>query len=618
METTETQILTPAPKINLENVSLKKIAPICKRTFNHINIENFCEFLYKKENIIIPGVKQIYENCMNEPLTTDIQDFLSFIKKKNNCLNDTAKRIPQHETHKIDTFLQKEFLRLQINPEVHNAFVLSLESLSDNDLSRNSEVVSHGISNIQNLPDHVIFTACPLLSDDEESAIFSANISTDTFSQNSSPSHIEQSNYKLSIDNSSNPDQSTNVHEHCYSLPTNSRVTKTDTLPKPGPQITYITKQKITIIDFDNLPISSSDCYFLILSLTLHFWSILYWPLKYTENICDIENLKVNSYKTIQDNQKQLYFYGWVIMSVRKKVNVSSSDNEIKKENLSTILDSLGSDEKTEMLPSPSCKHIFVPKKDTFTFFEYLDTASIKLLHKENFLKLKQNTIRKAIEQLSMCKTLRRLYLEMLCKCNSVNDDITKVEQVYILQLLVEKYMRSRQKTEVHRFNFQPKKMSTTTRGLVKAKCSKKKENAKKITESKITNDINNVPEQHESKKQKGDINPISRSSLKSTDATDSDTIITLEDIQENPCLIIGKKIKHKWKINKKYVHLNGEIVAVTSKNIQPDDSDNEESLGQPCFDVIYNKYKNKVYHYRLLSDIKAGDLQINNMTIKH
>ena len=89
-------------------------------------------------------------------------------------------------------------------------------------------------------------------------------------------------------------------------------------------------------------------------------------------------------------------------MSVRKKVNVSSSDNEIKKENLSTILDSLGSDEKTEMLPSPSCKHIFVPKKDTFTFFEYLDTASIKLLHKEN----KQNTIRKAIEQLSMCKTL--------------------------------------------------------------------------------------------------------------------------------------------------------------------------------------------------------------------
>ena len=201
METTETQILTPAPKINLENVSLKKIAPICKRTFNHINIENFCEFLNKKENIIIPGVKQIYENCMNEPLTTDIQDFLSFIKKKFNCLNDTAKRIPQHETHKIDTFLQKEFLRLQINPEVHNAFVLSLESLSDNDLSRNSEVVSHGISNIQNLPDHVIFTACQLLSDDEESAIFSANISTDTFSQNSSLLILSRviTNYQLII-----------------------------------------------------------------------------------------------------------------------------------------------------------------------------------------------------------------------------------------------------------------------------------------------------------------------------------------------------------------------------------------------------------------------------------
>jgi hypothetical protein len=46
METTETQILTPAPKINLENVSLKKIAPICKRTINHINIENFCELIF--------------------------------------------------------------------------------------------------------------------------------------------------------------------------------------------------------------------------------------------------------------------------------------------------------------------------------------------------------------------------------------------------------------------------------------------------------------------------------------------------------------------------------------------------------------------------------------------
>jgi uncharacterized protein (UPF0216 family) len=59
-----------------------------------------------------------------------------------------------------------------------------------------------------------------------------------------------------------------------------------------------------------------------------------------------------------------------------------------KKENLSTIQDSLGSDEKTEMLLSPSCKHIFVPKKDTFTFFEHLDTASIKLLHKEKIFNI--------------------------------------------------------------------------------------------------------------------------------------------------------------------------------------------------------------------------------------
>ena len=48
-------------------------------------------------------------------------------------------------------------------------------------------------------------------------------------------------------------------------------------------------------------------------------------------------------------------------------------------------------------------------------------------------------------------------------------------KKIYILQELVIKYMRFRQKTEIKRFNYQPKKMSSTTRGFVKVKCSKNK-----------------------------------------------------------------------------------------------------------------------------------------------
>ena len=49
METTETQILTPAPKINLENVSLKKFNPICKGHLTISTLKIFVNFLTKKK-----------------------------------------------------------------------------------------------------------------------------------------------------------------------------------------------------------------------------------------------------------------------------------------------------------------------------------------------------------------------------------------------------------------------------------------------------------------------------------------------------------------------------------------------------------------------------------------
>lgn len=49
METTETQILTPAPKINQENVSLKKLLPFAKEHLTISTLNIFVNFLTKKK-----------------------------------------------------------------------------------------------------------------------------------------------------------------------------------------------------------------------------------------------------------------------------------------------------------------------------------------------------------------------------------------------------------------------------------------------------------------------------------------------------------------------------------------------------------------------------------------
>lgn len=77
-----------------------------------------------------------------------------------------------------------------------------------------------------------------------------------------------------------------------------------------------------------------------------------------------------------------------------------------------------------------------------------------------------------------------------------------------------------------------------------------------------------------------------------------------------SPCF---KMLGHqpKWKVNRKYVHFNGEILGLTDPSLTPDDSDNENRSNEVCIDVKYAKYKNYIYHYILLPVLKSGDLQI-------
>ena len=78
-----------------------------------------------------------------------------------------------------------------------------------------------------------------------------------------------------------------------------------------------------------------------------------------------------------------------------------------------------------------------------------------------------------------------------------------------------------------------------------------------------------------------------------------------------SPCFkMLGHQ--HKWKVNRKYVHFNGEILGLTDPSLTPDDSDNENRSNEVCIDVKYAKYKNYIYHYILLPDLKSGDLQIH------
>ena len=79
------------------------------------------------------------------------------------------------------------------------------------------------------------------------------------------------------------------------------------------------------------------------------------------------------------------------------------------------------------------------------------------------------------------------------------------------------------------------------------------------------------------------------------------------------PEQLIEKKIKHKWTINNKSVWLTGFVIGLSKH--KPMDSDDEIKIDteedNTCFTVKYNKYKDKVFHYRLLPDAKSGDLKL-------
>ena len=211
----------------------------------------------------------------------------------------------------------------------------------------------------------------------------------------------------------------------------------------------------------------------------------------------------------------------------------------------------------------------------------------------------------------------------MLNKCEVDTNCASTMENIYLLQKMVEKYMRSRQKTEIKPYNFQPQKMSSTTRGEIKAKCKKSKisalktcdgntaeedlDNSKGVKEKIDENACEDLQSQAPSKPKKQKI-------LSNKCHNNYQSFIkkpTIEEIYKNPNLMTGAKIKHKWKVNKKYVHFNGEILGLTDPSLTPDDSDNESRSNEVCFDVKYAKYKNNIYHYRLLPDLKSGDLQI-------
>lgn len=113
--------------------------------------------------------------------------------------------------------------------------------------------------------------------------------------------------------------------------------------------------------------------------------------------------------------------------------------------------------------------------------------------------------------------------------------------------------------------------MSSTTRAEIKAKCKKSKIGALKNCDGNTVEELNNskgVDEQidenacedlviqapSKAKKQK-----ISNKCHNNSQSFHKKP--TIEEIYKNPNLMTGAKIKHKWKVNKKYVHFNGEIL---------------------------------------------------------
>lgn len=77
-------------------------------------------------------------------------------------------------------------------------------------------------------------------------------------------------------------------------------------LPLTAPQIPSITRRSIPLIHFDNLAISSFDCYYLVLSLCLYFWSTIHWPIVKKNQITDdLESTQINVLISQQEKPKK-------------------------------------------------------------------------------------------------------------------------------------------------------------------------------------------------------------------------------------------------------------------------------------------------------------------------
>ncbi|CAC5395845.1 unnamed protein product [Mytilus coruscus] len=395
-----------------------------------------------------------------------------------------------------------------------------------------------------------------------------------------------------------------NSTDHSYTKE-NTCSSSTKDLPLIAPDIPSITKRKIPLIDFHDLPISAYDCYCLILSLCLYFWSTLHWPVKQKINIDDenLESITVNIDHMTQEEKKCLYFYGWTIVGVRSDIKQMSENDEINKLDILNCLQKLGQDEICGAMHSGTPMFNFMVKEDTIQFFSFLDAVSLKLLDLDHLLSQKHDAVEIALEKMSKCKKLRKEFFIMLEKCDI--NDLSQTDKIFLLQTIVVKYIKSRQKTEIKRNNCQPKKMSSTTRGEIKVKCKRKNSKAGnnseptinlKETDTSSPSGFSSVATLNDAETSKPIAGPSKSKKAKTIDnncATKTDSIskktLTIEQICRDPQILKGAKIKHKWKVNKKFIHFNGEILGLTASDVTPDDSDTDLA-NEICFDVKYYK----------------------------
>lgn len=346
------------------------------RSFDHVNLENLAIFMKEERISRISGVNYINGLINEDPLKYDLSKFMNFLKNEFEAIIVRSKTLPQHETQKIQTYVQKEFFLLQTNGNIHKSFVSALNSLNT---------------------DH----------------------------------HVQSE---------------TNILEHDYSKIDKSTVKKI--FPLIAPVIPSISEQNIPIIQFDNLPISDIDCYYLILSVCSYFWNINRWPVSQkiiSGDLCNIENLRIQIPINITSQEKlhNLYYFGWVIMATRKEIirmkealslpkhAQSIEVCAVNKDNVLHLINILGEDKAKGKLKSGAPYFEYEVKEDVLPFFNYLAACCVKLLDKNVMAIYKNNTLKNALEKLSSCETLRKKFIDMLEKCGPVKPEITLADNFF-------------------------------------------------------------------------------------------------------------------------------------------------------------------------------------------